>query len=410
MRQSLLFSRTKKLPPKDEKFENAILLIRGGFIDKLSAGVYTFLPLGFRVLKKIEKVIREEMEKIGAQEILMPSLHPKENWQITGRLEKMKEIYKIKEKEFVLGPTHEEIIVPLAKKIITSFRDLPLFVFQIQTKFRDEKRAKSGLLRGREFLMKDLYSFHTDEDDLNCYYETVKNSYFRIFKRLEIEEKTYLTYASGGSFSQFSHEFQTECAAGEDTIFVCQKCKMAINKEIKKDFLNCPNCGANLFEEKKAIEIANIFKLMTKFSQPFELYFIDKNGKKKLVLMGCYGIGLGRLMGTVVELFHDKKGIFWPKEIAPFQVHLISFPETKKEVEKIYLNLQKEKIEVLYDDREKSIGEKFADSDLIGAPLRIVVSKKTLLKKSVEIKVRKTDKIIFVKISKLIQFLKKFYD
>lgn len=410
MRQSLLFSKTTKISPKDEKYENAILLIKGGFIEKISAGVYTFLPLGFKVLKKIEKIIREEMEKIDAQEILMPALHPKKNWQITGRLEKMDDLYRIEKREFILGSTHEEIIVPLAKKFIKSFRDLPVFLFQIQTKFRDEKRAKSGLLRGREFLMKDLYSFHSDKADLDSYYEKVKNSYFKVLERLELRKKTFLTYASGGTFSEFSHEFQTECLAGEDIIFICQKCGLAINKEIKGNFKNCPNCGGIYFSEKKAIEVANIFKLMTKFSEPFNLYFTDQKGRKKPVLMGCYGMGLGRLMAATVEIFHDKNGIFWPKEIAPFQVHLISLNETKKEAEKIYSSLQKEKIEVLYDDREKSAGEKFFDADLIGIPLRIVVSSKTISKKAVEIKNRKTGKIEILAIPKLIKFIKNFYD
>jgi prolyl-tRNA synthetase len=414
MRQSLLFSKTKREVPKDEKFENSKLLIRAGFIDKLSAGIYTFLPLGHLVLKKIENVIREEMLKIGAQEILMPALHPKENWQITKRWDEMEELFKLKagKKEFALGPTHEEVITPLVKKFIKSYRDLPIYLFQIQDKFRNEKRVKSGLLRGREFLMKDLYSFHENTEDLDRYYEEVKNAYFRIFNRVEIGEKTHLTYASGGTFSKFSHEFQTECPAGEDTIFVCKNCNQAINKEIKGKIKNCPNCGKNFFETKRAIEVGNIFKLGEKFSRPFDLSFLDRDGKKKFVQMGCYGIGLGRLMGTIVEVFHDQKGIIWPKEISPFKVHLISIgksKEIKEKSEKIYNQLIKERIETLYDDREKSPGEKFVDCDLIGIPLRMVISEKTLKRNCLELKERKSGKMKLVKISKIKDFIKNFY-
>jgi prolyl-tRNA synthetase len=415
MRQSLLFSKTQREFPKDEVFVNAKLLMKAGFIDKLSAGVYTFLPLGLRVLKKIEKIIREEMEKIGAQEILMPSLHPRENWEITGRWKKMKETFKLKagKKEFLLGPTHEEIITPLVKKFVKSYRDLPIYLFQIQTKFRNEKRVKSGLLRGKEFLMKDLYSFHSDKEDLDSYYEKVKEAYFKIFERVGIKEKTYLTFASGGTFSKFSHEFQTECVAGEDTIFLCKSCKQAINKEIKDELKNCPNCKGEFFEKIKSVEVGNIFKLGERFSKPFNLVFLDKDGSKKFVQMGCYGIGLGRLMGTIVEIFHDKDGIIWPKSISPFQVHLIPI-EDKKEIkeraEKIYNELLKEKIEVLYDDRRKNPGEKFVDCDLIGIPLRMVVSERSLRENCVEIKERKSGEIKMVKISKIKDAIKNFYD
>lgn len=416
MRQSLYFLKTKKEEPKDEKFDNAKLLIRAGFLDKLSAGVFSFLPLGLRVLKKIEKIIREEMEKIGGQEILMPVLHPKENWDVTRRWETFRELFKLKsgKKEFALGPTHEEVIVPLVKKFLKSFRQLPIFLFQIQEKFRDEKRPKSGLLRTREFLMKDLYSFHFDKEDLDRFYEKVKEAYFKIFERAGIKEKTYLTLASGGTFSDFSHEFQTECVAGEDTIYLCKNCKQAINEDIKEKFSNCPNCKNKFFEKKKSIEVGNIFKLGTKFSEPFDLYFLDKDGQKKLVLMGCYGIGLGRLMGAVVEIFHDQKGIIWPKEISPFFVHLICVSENskvKKIAEKIYQILQRKKIEVLYDDREKvSAGEKFSDCDLIGIPLRVLISEKTFKKDAVEIKERKSGKVKVLKISKLPNFVKKYYE
>jgi prolyl-tRNA synthetase len=414
MRQSKLFIKTIREAPRDEPSINAQLLIRAGFINKLAAGIYTFLPLGFLVLKKIENIIREEMLKIGGQELSMPVLHPKKLWQKTGRWETMDVLYKLNKEggEFALGPTHEEVVVPLAKQFIRTYKDLPAYFFQIQVKFRKEKRARSGLLRCREFLMKDLYSFHEDEKDLQDYYKKVENAYFKIFKRTGIGKKTFLTYASGGTFSKFSHEFQTVAQTGEDTIYICQKCSQAINKEIKSQVSDCPNCGGKRFLKEKAIEVGNIFQLKTKFSDPFGLHFIDKSGKRKLVLMGCYGIGLGRLMGTLVELFHDEKGIIWPEGVAPFLAHLIPIEGTskiKKETERIYKVLvgQKKSFEILYDDRDnKTPGEKFIDADLIGIPYRLVVSQKTLRKKSVEIKKRdrKTPKLI--KIGKL----KKFFD
>jgi len=402
MLQSKLFLKTKR-EISIEKAISARLLIRGGFIEKLASGIYNFLPLGFLVLKKIERIIREEMKKIGGQEILLATLHPKEIWEKTGRWEKMGDLYKIKENgsQFALGPTHEEVITPLVKKYISSYKDLPVFLFQIQTKFRKELRAKGGLLRTKEFLMKDLYSFHATKEDLDSYYEKVKEAYFKIFERCNIKEKTYLTFASGGTFSKFSHEFQTICESGEDTIFICQKCKQAINKEIKPQTKSCPNCGSKKFKKEKAIEVGNIFKLMTKFSKPFELTFLNKEGKREYVLMGCYGIGLGRLMATIVEVNHDEKGIIWPGEVAPFLIHLIPIGNVRKVSDKIYKNL-KEKFEILYDDREKeSPGEKFQDADLIGIPLRLVVSEKTLKKNSVEIKLRKEKKVKLVKIKSL---------
>lgn len=410
MYQSQLFSKTKKEITKEEAI-SAQLLIRGGFVEKLASGIYNFLPLGFRVLKKIEKIIREEMVKIGGQEILLASLHPKIFWQRTNRWEEMSDLYKLSEdeREFALGPTHEEIITPLAKKFIKSYKDLPLYLFQIQTKFRKELRPKGGLLRTKEFLMKDLYSFHESEEDLENFYQIVKKSYFKIFERVGIREKTYLTFASGGTFSKYSHEFQTICKSGEDEIFICQNCQQAINKEIKGETKDCPNCGGKKFKRERAIEVGNIFKLKTKFSQPFDLYFLDRQGNKKLVQMGCYGIGLGRLMATIVEINHDKKGIIWPKEVSPFQIHLIQIGKTEKMAEKIYRNLQKGEIEVLYDDRkDKTPGEKFFDCDLIGIPIRVVLSERTLAKKSIEFKKRGEEKVKLIKISNLISQILKY--
>ena len=408
MLQSKLFTKTFREALKDEKSLNSQLLIRAGFVDKLMAGVYSFLPLGFLVLKKIEKIIREEMNKISGQEIFLPTLQPREKWEITKRW-KIEEMFKLKNhqgKDFGLGWTHEEVITPLVQKFVKSYKDLPTFAYQIQNKFRDELRSKSGLLRGIEFLMKDLYSFHANEQDLDRYYEKVKKAYFTIFQRCGLGDHTFLTLASGGSFSPYSHEFQTITPFGEDTIYFCQKCKIAVNKEIiTREKNQCPNCKSKKLEIKKSIEVGNIFKLQDKFSKPFNFTFIDKDGKRKLVLMGCYGIGLSRLMGTVIEVHHDKKGIIWPKSVAPFDFHLIQLENSKKvkiAAEKLHQNLQKNNYEVLYDDRrEKTAGEKFADADLIGIPVRLVVSERTLEKMSVEIKKRNEKEVKLTKLNKI---------
>lgn len=409
MRQSQLFTKTQKEAPKDEVSMNAKLLIRAGFIDKLMAGVYTILPLGLLVMKKIENIIREEMNAIQGQEIFMPTLQPKENWETTGRWSTMDDLYKVKDstgKEMALGPTHEEVVVPLMEKYLNSYRDLPFYVYQFQNKFRMELRAKSGILRGREFIMKDLYSFHLDEKDLDDYYEKAKTAYFKIFQRVGLGEQTYLTFSSGGSFSKYSHEFQTVTPAGEDVIYVCHKCKLAINKEIKNETEKCPDCGSGDFKEEKAIEVGNIFKLKNKYSAPFGLKITNEKGEKKEVTMGCYGIGLGRLMGTIVEIYHDEKGIIWPEVVAPFRVHLLNLGQ-KEEAEKIYQELTDKKIEVLYDDREASAGEKFADADLVGIPWRVVVSQKSLEKGGLEIKERKEEKTEILKIGELLKRLEK---
>lgn len=413
MRQSQLFTKTSKEFPKGEVSKSTQFLIRAGFIDKLAAGVYTFLPLGLRVLDKIEKIIAEEMEGISGQRISMPALVPKKNWQRTGRWKKFEALFKLKGKgnlEYGLGATHEEVVVPLVKKYVSSYKDLPLAVFQIQDKFRDELRAKSGLLRTREFLMKDLYSFHASEKDLELFYEKVKKSYLRIFKKLRIASQTYLTLATGGTFSKHSHEFQTVTPFGEDTIYICSKCQVALNKELVKGTAKCWQCGKTLSQKTKAIEIANIFKLGERYTKPFDFRFVERDGQKKLVIMGCYGMGPSRLMGTIVELFHDKEGIIWPESAAPFKFHLIPVGESqkvKKAAESIYKSLQKAEQEVVYDDRQgKTPGEKFADCDLIGIPYRIVVSEKTLEKDCLEIKKRDKETIKLIKVKKLSQFLK----
>ncbi len=411
MLQSKLFYKTNKNKSANADSVSHDLLVRAGYIDQVMAGVYTFLPLGYKVLKNIEQIIRKNMEDIGGQELLMPVLQPKENWLKTGRWGSVDVLFKVKgsgDKEYAMGPTHEEIVTPLAKRVIFSYRDLPYSVFQIQTKFRDEPRAKSGILRTREFLMKDLYSFHANQDDLDKYYKTISKVYENMYKEFGIGKVTYRTLASGGTFSKYSDEFQTITDAGEDIIYICKKCGIAINKEIKEENPVCPDCKANEFEEKKAVEVGNIFKLGSGFSKPFDLKFTDRDGQDKTVLMGCYGIGLSRLMGTIVEVNHDDKGIIWPESVAPFKVHLISLTSTKVKMasQKLYVDLQKAGIEVLWDDRQdKSAGEKFNEADLLGIPYRVIVSEKTLEKNSVELKERAKEKAKLVKISQIVKLL-----
>jgi len=408
MKQSQLFTKTQKDALKDEMSVNAQLLIRAGFVDKLMAGVYTFLPLGLRVMKKIENIIREEMNAIGGQEVFMPTLHPKENWLKTGRWGTMDDLYKVKDlsgKEFALGPTHEEVVVPLLQKYVNSYKDFPAYIYQFQNKFRMELRAKSGLLRGREFMMKDLYSFHLSEEDFNAYYEKAARAYEKIFQRVGIGEKTYKTFASGGSFSKYSHEYQTVTPAGEDLIHICNKCGLAINEEIKAQIEACPDCKGADFRKEKAIEVGNIFSLKNKYTQPFDFKIKNEKGEEKEVIMGCYGLGLSRLMGTIVEVFHDDKGIIWPEAVASFQVHLISLGKND-EAEKVYLQLQKNNVEVLFDDRDETAGKKFADSDLIGIPCRVVVSEKSLQAGGVELKKRNEKETEIINTNELLKKLK----
>jgi len=559
MRQSKLFTKTRKQFAKDEASINARLLIRAGYIDKLMAGAYTYLPLGLRVLRKIEQVIRQNMNKIGGQEIFMPALQPKENWQATGRWRGFDVLFRLKGnggREYALGPTHEEVVTPLASQFVFSYKDLPQAVYQFQDKFRDEPRAKSGLLRGREFRMKDLYSFHTDEKDLDVYYNKAAKAYEDIWHQLGIGNKTFKTLAAGGTFSKYSHEYQTICQHGEDVVFQLPNSFQTYNREIapcrapkfeqneeekeKKDilgkgiigvkelaeFLNIPvekttktilfqnekkqiiaaavrgdydinefklrdvsgseqlelaseeavrqltgaelgyagiidlpkqiqifmddsiadrvnfeiganrtnyhtinvNFGRDLplpekfydiklakpgdlhpdsgqkYKVLKSIEVGNIFKLKTKYSDAFSLNYQDKDGKIKPVQMGCYGIGPGRVMGSIVEVSHDDKGIIWPENIAPYKYHLINLSKDDKvtaQVENMYKQLTKTGHEVLYDDRDsQSPGEKLKDADLIGIPYRLVVSDKT--SGQIELKARNKTKTELVNFKKFI--------
>lgn len=414
MKQSQLLSKTRKEAPKDEMSKNAELLIRAGFIHKEMAGVYSFLPLGLRVLNKVNDIIREEMNTIGGQEIFLTALQDKELWEKTGRWsdEVVDNWFKTKLKsgtELGLGFTHEEPLTSLMKNHIRSFRDLPLYPYQIQTKFRNEIRAKSGIMRGREFLMKDLYSFSKDEKEHSLFYEKAKLAYMNIFDKVGIGAITYITSASGGSFSKFSDEFQTVTDAGEDTIFVCDGCKIAINNEVVEGKKECLKCKSSDLKEKKSVEVGNIFNLGTRFSEALNLAYLDGDGKEKFVVMGCYGLGPTRLIGTIAEVLSDKDGLVWPKKVAPFDIHLVEIADENSEVrkasERAYSILKKHGIEVLFDDRELRAGEKFKDSDLIGIPLRLIVSKKTLSEGDYEIKERAGGKISMIKESSTCDFV-----
>jgi prolyl-tRNA synthetase len=416
MRQSKLFTKTRKEMPADEVSKNAEFLTRGGFIHKEMAGVYSYLPLGLRVLKKIENIVREEMNKIGGQEVFMTALQNPELWKKTKRWdnEVVDSWFKTKLKndtEVGLAFSHEEPLVNILSNFISSYHDLPLAIYQFQTKFRNELRAKSGILRGREFLMKDMYSFHADEKDLLDFYGRMKDVYKNIYKRVGIGHITYLTFASGGIFSKYSHEFQTLTPVGEDVIYVDEASSVAINKEVFNDeVLESLGLQKDKLVEQRAIEVGNIFELKTKYSEPFDLSYTDEKGQKRLVFMGCYGIGLGRLMGAVAEVLSDDKGIIWPESIAPFRVHLLALGEDAtvlKEADKIFESLSKAGVEVLFDDRqESSAGEKFADADLLGIPYRAVVSARSIKEGGVELKKRTDEKGKIVSLDELVEMLK----
>ena len=377
------------------------------------AGVYSYLPLGLRVLNKIENIIREEMNSVGGQEVLMSTMQPKDNWEKTGRWTGMDDLYKVGDssgREVALGPTHEEIVVPILKNYVTSYKDFPVAVYQIQNKFRMELRAKSGMLRGREFIMKDMYSFHTSQEDFEKFYEKMKDVYKTVFNRVGIGHLTYMTFASGGTFSKYSHEFQTITGAGEDTIYLDEASGVALNKEVFNDeVLSQLKLSKEKLVEHKSIEVGNIFDLKTKYSQPFDLSFTDEKGEKHIVLMGCYGIGLGRLMGTIVEVFSDDKGIIWPETVAPYKIHLLALGEDEavsKEAEKVYESLLKAGTEVLFDDRKDlSAGEKFSDADLLGMPYRAVVSARSLKENGIELKKRSEEKGKIVTLDELLKLL-----
>jgi len=410
MKQSQLFTKTSKDFPKDEVSKNAQLLIKAGFVHKEMAGVYSFLPLGLRVLNKINQIIREEMNAIGGQELYMTVFQSPEIWKKTNRWSDkvVDNWFKTSLKngsELGLGFTHEEPITALMKKFVSSYKDLPFYAYQIQEKFRNEARAKSGIMRGREFLMKDLYSFSRNKEEHDEFYEKSKQAYLNVFKRVGIGEMTYLTFASGGTFSKYSHEFQTISEAGEDIIYLDEEKNIAINEEVYTDEVIADlKLDKEKLEKKKSIETGNIFSLGYKFSEALSLTYKNEEGKDEFVYMGSYGIGPSRLMGTVVELLSDEKGMIWPESITPFQVHLINIGEEEK-AQEIYDDLIKKGVEVLWDDRDARPGEKFADSDLIGIPYRVVVSEKSLAAGGVEVKKRNEGASEIVGIEEMINSL-----
>ena len=409
MRQSQLFTKTQKTLPKGEESKNAQLLIQAGFIHKEMAGVYSFLPLGKRVMENIMRIIREEMNVIGGQELLLTGLQNPEIWQTSGRWadEAVDIWFKTKLKndtEIGLSWTHEEPLTALMRNHISSYRDLPVYVYQMQTKFRNELRAKSGIMRTREFIMKDLYSFCKNEEEHKAFYEKAKQAYIKIFDHVGLGHVTYVTMASGGSFAKYSHEFQTLIAAGEDIIYIDEQTKEAVNEEIIAD--KDLGYDKNKLRKEKAVEVGNIFTLGTKYSEVLGLQYQDDQGNKRPVFMGSYGIGPARVMGTIAELFADEKGLVWPSSVAPFLAHLLCLSDSVEEADALYEQLQSVGIEVLYDDRHgMSAGEKFADSDLIGIPWRLVISDKTLASKSAEVKARQSKEIELVPLRELPNYL-----
>jgi len=410
----MLFTKTRKEAPKDEVSKNAQLLIRAGFIHKEMAGVYDLLPLGLRVLKNIKSIVREEMNAIGGEEFIMSSLQRKELWERTKRwADDVVDVWFKSELkvggEVGFGWSHEEPIVDMMKDHISSFRDLPVFVYQFQTKLRNELRAKSGIMRGREFVMKDMYSFCLDSEQHEKFYATVQHTYFKVFNRLGVGDDTFVTFASGGAFTQFSHEFQTLTDAGEDVIYINREKNIAINEEIFNDeTLQKLSITADELEKVRTAEVGNIFNFGTQKSENLKLFYQDEEGKSIPVWVGSYGIGITRLIGVLVEKFSDEKGIVWPKSIAPFQVYLISIG-AQSEADKLYEQLQAEGIEVLYDDRDVRPGEKFADSDLVGIPLRFVVSEKNSKDGVVEVKERTAENPEMISRDDIVAHVKKYF-
>ena len=408
MRLSKSFIKTLRDAPKDETAKSAGYLIRAGYVHKELAGVYDFLPLGLKVIENIKAIIRDELNKIDGQEVLMSALQNPELWQKTDRWDDQKVDIWFKTElsaggELGLAPTHEEPITNMLKTYIKSYKDLPLAVYQFQNKFRNELRAKSGIMRTREFIMKDLYSFHATEEDLNNYYHKVENAYKNIYDRIGLGEETFETFASGGIFSKYSHEYQTFLPVGEDTVYYNTDKSVVLNDEVlNEETMNDLGVKREELKDTRAAEVGNIFKLKFKYSEPLELKFSDENNEMKTVYMGCYGIGVSRVMGVVAEKFCDDKGLVWPESIAPFKYYLAPIGEKGLEVaEELY---QGHENEILFDDRNIRPGEKFADAELMGIPYRVVISDKTLAENSVEITDRKTGESKLVSLEEFKKF------
>lgn len=391
MRVSQLFTKTSKTVPADEVAKNAQLLIRAGFVYKVMAGVYAYTPLGLRVLENIKSIVREEMNAIGGQELIMTNLQPKEVWETTTRWddEVVDVWFKTKLKddtELGLAWSHEEAIMEMMRQFIQSYKDLPVSVYQFQTKLRNELRAKSGIMRGREFVMKDMYSLHETAEDLDKYYEEVKKAYMRIYDRLGIGSNTYVTFASGGAFTKFSHEFQTICDAGEDILYVHHEKNIAVNEEVLDDAIKELGISKDELEKVKSAEVGNIFNFGTEKSEQMGIMFTGSDGKEHPFYLASYGVGITRVMGVIVEKFADEKGMVWPENIAPFKVYLVRIGNEAavKHANELYEDLKAQGIDVLYDDRDERPGTKFADSELMGIPHRITVSDRLLETKTYE--------------------------
>lgn len=390
MRVTQLFTKTTKNAPADEVAKNAQLLIRAGFVYKEMAGVYAYLPLGKRVLDKIIQIIREEMNSVGGNEINMTALQHSDVWKTSGRWDdKVMDVWfktsLANGTELGLAPTHEEPLTKMMKNFIHSYKDLPVYPYQFQIKFRNELRSKSGLMRGREFWMKDLYSFSRNQQEHDAFYEEISAAYSRVFDRLGLGAITYKTFASGGSFAKFSHEYQTISPVGEDIIYVHKEKGIAINEEVYTDEV-LAEIGVTKDElvQEKAVEVGNIFTLGTRFSDPLELSYTDESGIAQKVIMGSYGIGPSRLMGLIAEHFADDKGLVWPEAVAPFTVYLVSIGDIKEQADALYLQLTNAGIQVLYDDRDDRAGAKFADAELIGIPYRVTISQRLIADETLE--------------------------
>ena len=397
MKLSKLFTNTTKNIPADETSKNAQLLIQAGFIHKEMAGVYAYLPLGLKVLENIKSIVREEMNQLDSNELIMTSLQRKELWETTGRWDdKTVDVWFKSElkngSQVGFGWSHEEPITNMMKNFVTSYRDLPTSVYQFQTKLRNELRAKSGIMRGREFVMKDMYTYARNHDENETIYNSVKEAYLRVFERVGLGDITFITSASGGAFTKYSHEFQTITDAGEDIIYVNRDKKIAINEEVYND-----EALAELGIEKagltkvKAAEVGNIFNFGTEKSEQMNFTYPDESGNKQFVYLSSYGIGITRLMGVIAEVFADQKGLVWPESVAPAKVYLARLGDALAVVEQadqLYERLTAAGTSVLYDDRDIRPGQKFADADLMGIPYRVVISEKTLAGNSYELKAR----------------------
>ena len=412
MRLSHTFTRTRKQAPADEVAHNAQLLIRAGYVHKTMAGVYSYTPLGLAVLENIKQIVREEMNRISSQELLMSTLQRQELWQETGRWSD--ELVDVWFKshlqdgtEVGFGWTHEEPIIELLRSYLTSYKDLPISVYQFQNKLRNELRAKSGIMRGREFIMKDMYSIHASKEDLEAYYQAVIEAYKRCYHRFGLGDDTYVTFASGGAFTKFSHEFQTICAAGEDYIYLHRGRDLAINEEVVDEAVRELGIDKSELERVKTAEVGNIFNFGTQKSEEMGLVFTGEDGRQHHAYMGSYGIGITRVMGVIVEKFADDKGLVWPEEVAPARVHLVQIgKESVAAADELYDTLQQAGISVLYDDRAARPGEKFADAELLGMPTRVTVSDRLLASGSYEVQDRATGTVRTLTLPQLLAIIK----